>query len=754
MSKKILIDGSFPNQHRVALVNSQNKLEDLEYESSSIKPIKGNIYLAKISRIEPGLQAAFIDYGSGKNGFLPFSEIHPGYYHIPVADVQKINEKFSNLEKINPPETDFDDEHYQPDSDVKNNFDEDIDLEQLEKFVDEETNSELVIDNEANDLELDENNDEDEIPLYKQYKIQEVIKRGQIILVQAQKEERGNKGASFTSYISLAGKYSVLMPNNPKHHGISRKISHHKERNRLKNIISSLVGGDDQKFASIIVRTAGMGKSASEIKRDYEYLVNLWNHIREETLNSKAPSLIHVEEGIIQKTIRDMYDHKVNEIVVDGQEAYNSAIEFMKHILPNDVNKIKKHENLVPLFSAEDIEQQVSSLYQQSVNLPSGGYIVINPTEALTAIDVNSGKSILEKNIEETALKTNVEAAKEVARQMKLRDISGLVVIDFIDMYHLKHKKIVERLIKEYATRDKAKIQIGYISSFGLLELSRQRMRPSFLESHTKMCESCNGKGIIRDEEANSMLILRTIEDEIHKLDSDIVNIYAHSSTVLYILNNKRIEIAIVEEKYGVKLNFYIDSSASSDSFSIEKVSCPAFEEVLQNYDDESLDLDNTESDKENINSDKHVEQLDSKEINKDKSYSSKQKNKNNKQQTKQKTNTKNKENKSGKEKDVVSNSNLDDKNKSKQEDKETPSENKNNLGKKTTKKQDSKAKVKNNEKSSSSEKNSIEKIDKSNKVEETSPKSKDDNNAKTNTKRRRIVRKKSDNSEGSKDKA
>lgn len=571
MSKKILIDGTFVHQYRVALVNSQSKIEELEYETESINQIKGNIYLAKIVRIEPALQSAFIDFGGGKNGFLPFSEIHPDYYNIPVSD-RKQNHELHNLQAISAPSVNLEDTDESRVTEKE--LEKDPDIEQIKKFIEEEKEAE------ATQEVSDEKNDDkiEPLPLYKQYKIQEVIKKGQIILVQAQKEERGNKGASFTSYISLAGKYSVLMPNNPGHHGISRRISNSEERKRLRNIVTKLVSEEDSKFASIIVRTAGIGRSGPDIQRDYVYLVQLWNRIRETTLSSKAPAFIHVEEGIIQKTIRDVYDSSIEQIIVDGKEAYDNAINFIKHLLPNDINKVKLHNNLVPIFPFYGIEEQVASLYQQVVSLPSGGYIVINPTEALTSIDINSGKSTSEKNIEETALKTNVEAAKEIARQFRLRDISGLIVIDFIDMYEAKNRKIVERSIKEYTSRDKAKIQIGSISSFGLLEMSRQRLRPSFLESHTKMCHHCNGKGIVRDEEANSLVILRTIENELHQLTADIANVYAHTNIVLYLLNHKRLEIVNIEEKYGVKLNFLADNNATSDSFSIEKISLPTHE--------------------------------------------------------------------------------------------------------------------------------------------------------------------------------
>ncbi|MDX2050415.1 MAG: Rne/Rng family ribonuclease [Rickettsiaceae bacterium] len=573
MNKKILIDGTFPNQFRVALVGQNNKIENIEYQSSSASQIKGNIYLAKVARIEPGLQAAFIDYGSGKNGFLPFSEIHPGYYNIPIGDVEKYSNELSNLQSISEPTI----ANVDPSLDETcANFEEndaETDISTIEKIIDTDSSTEK--ESYSQEEESDKLNDEaiEPIALYKQYQIQEVIKKGQVILVQATKEERGNKGASFTSYISLAGKYSVLMPNNPGHIGVSRRISSGEERKRLKRIIESLLGGADAKIASLIVRTAGTGKSSGDIKRDYEYLVRLWNHIRELTLVSRAPALIHAEEEIIQKSIRDLFDSSVSNILIEGEEAYLSAVDCMSNILPEEINKISRYNDDAPIFSKFDVESQIASLYQQTVILPSGGYIIINPTEALTSIDVNSGKSTSERTIEQTALKTNVEAAKEIARQLRIRDISGLIVIDFIDMHEHRNRKIVERSLGEYVARDKAKIHLGNISSFGLFEMSRQRLRQSFLESHSKMCQNCNGKGIVRNEEANSMLILRTIENEVYNQKIEILNVYAHNDVVLFLLNNKRVEISLIEKKYSMKLNFYFDNEASSDSFSIEKVS-------------------------------------------------------------------------------------------------------------------------------------------------------------------------------------
>ena len=562
MAKRILVDATYPQETRVVLLNDNNQIEELEYETSSKQQIKGNIYLAKIVRIEPSLQAAFIEYGNEKNGFLPFSEIHPVYYHIPTSDRDKISADLQSIDRPNITQKDMADAN--------------------KKHSDDNSDAELLsLDGESDEIEPDsaQEGDEDiEKPksskenLYNQYKIQDVIKKGQIILVQAEKESRGNKGASFTSYISLAGKYCVLMPNSGGHNGISRKIANNEERRRLRSIIDELILESDKDKASLIIRTAGVRKSTYDIKRDYDYLVRLWNKIREVTLQSTAPAFIHMEDDILKKTIRDMCDHNVKEVLVQGEYARACAAEVMHNMLPSDANKIIGYTSKTPLFSKFGVEEQLSSLYQPISPLSSGGYIVINPTEALISIDVNSGRATSERSIEETAVRTNIEAAKEVARQLKLRDLSGLIVIDFIDMYESRNRKLVEKTLRDSLSRDKAKIQIGHISTFGLLEMSRQRLRSSFLESNTKMCNHCNGKGIVRADESNAMLILRTIEQEIFKTEVNIVNIYAHISPVMHLLNNKRHEIQLIEEKYNITLNFHHDVAATSDSFSIEKI--------------------------------------------------------------------------------------------------------------------------------------------------------------------------------------
>lgn len=566
MKKRILIDANFPTETRVAVLDKNNNIEAFEYDNEIKRPIKNNIYLAKVTRVEPSLQAAFIDYGDEKSGFLPFSEIHPDYFNIPVND-RKAHLK--SLSEITPPKIDSEDAMEKP-SELKSNKileNEEVDIDEIQQLVENKIQPDFDIDADENEIDIvNHKSDSDE----EDYKIQEVIKKGQILLVQATKEERGNKGASLTTYISLAGKYCVLMPNKPSQNGISRKIANSDERRRLKGIINSLTTDNDN--ASIIVRTAGAGHNSLDIKRDYEYLSKLWNKIREATLKSTAPSFIHQEDSIMLKSVRDLLDKHVKEVLVQGPEAYANCIKFVGDMMPTERNIVKEYKSKTPIFTKFRVEEQLTKLYQTNVQLPSGGYIVINPTEALTSIDVNSGRSTQERSIEEMALKTNMEAAREIARQARLRDLSGLLVLDFIDMSSNKNRKIVERTLREYMGKDKARIQMAPISTFGLLELSRQRLKPSFLEVNSIMCSHCSGKGIIRADEANSMLILRTIENEVFNSTYDVVNVYGVASSMIFLLNNKRTEINFVEQKYNIKLNFYIDKDATSDSYSIEKI--------------------------------------------------------------------------------------------------------------------------------------------------------------------------------------
>ncbi len=572
MKKRILIDANFPTETRVVLLDKNNQIEDVEYSSVNKKQVKGNIYLAKVTRVEPALQAAFVDYGDEKSGFLPFNEIHPDYYNILAQDKESTIPAPSWNELAPPEITSEDLTEKKRSSNINDITDADeIDISKIEKLVDEKIQSDFDIDAEDNEIESFSKEDVHS-DTRKACKIQEVIKKGQVLLVQVTKEERGNKGASLTTYISLAGKYCVLMPNKPSQNGISRKISNYDERKRLRDIINSLVSGRNKESSSVIARTAGAGHTSLDIKKDYEYLAKLWNRIREATLRANAPSFIHQEEGLILKTIRDMFDRNVREVTVQGSAAFNACVKFIKEIMPHALNSVKEYKSNTPIFTKFNVEDQLTKLYQPIVHLPSGGYIVINPTEALISIDVNSGKATSERNIEEMALKTNLEAAREVARQVKLRDLSGLLVLDFIDMLDTRNRKIVERTLREFLSRDKARIQTSHISMFGLVEMSRQRLRPSFLEVNSNICTHCSGKGVVRADESNSMLILRTIENEIYNNNYDIVNVYGIASSILYLLNNKREEVAFIEKKYSIKLNFYIDKDSTADSYSIEKI--------------------------------------------------------------------------------------------------------------------------------------------------------------------------------------
>lgn len=597
MKKRIIIDAQFPTETRVVLLDKKNNIENIEFSSANKKQIKSNIYLAKITRVEPSLQAAFVDYGDEKSGFLPFSEIHPDYYNLQSVNNKK--ESFIEKELITSKITSEDLAEKQNNSSFHDLLDSDeIDIKAIEKMVDDRMQSNINI--EAEEDEIDSFSQEIE-KSDKSYRIQEVIKKGQILLVQATKEERGNKGASLTTYISLAGKYCVLMPNKASHNGISRKISNNDERKRLKKIISDITA-DGPKTSSVIARTAGVGHTTLEIKRDYDYLAKLWNKIREATLKAQAPSFIHQEDGILLQTIRDMFDHNVSEIIVQGAEAYNACVKFMGDMMPTHVKFVKEYKNKVPIYTKFGIEEQLIKLYQPIAHLPSGGYIVINPTEALISIDVNSGKATGERNIEDMALKTNLEAAREIAKQARLRDLSGLLVIDFIDLSDGKNRKILERSLWEYFSKDKARIQTSAISTFGLLEMSRQRLRPSFLEMNSNMCSHCSGKGIVRADNSNAMLILRTVENEIYNGKFDSVNVYGGSSSIIHILNSKRTEISLIEKKYSIKLNFFIDNEATSDSYSIEKIRLseknknapvldePALQDTSEIYHEEVID--------------------------------------------------------------------------------------------------------------------------------------------------------------------
>ena len=537
MTKKILIDATHSEETRVAITEN-NILEDFEVESITKKEIKGNIYLAKVIRVEPSLQSAFVEYGGVKHGFLPFSEIHPDYFQIPIEDKKALLITSSDEEE---------DEDNNQDTGVETFSDDDDEI--AEKQAEEKRKL-----------------------LLKKYKIQEVIKSGQILLIQVEKEERGNKGAAITTYISLAGRYCVLMPNSNKRvkYGVSRKIPYGEERKELKNILKDLPISEGM---TVIARTAGCNRTYKDILGDYNYLINLWNNIRKTTLASTAPALIHEEGDLLHRTIRDMYKPDVDEILIEGDEGYRQAIEFAKQIGFDEIKKIKKYNDKAPLFIENKIEAQLEAVQNPIVKLPSGGYLVINPTEALTAIDVNSGRATKERNIEETALKTNIESAIEIGRQLRLRDMGGLVVVDFIDMLDPKHNQAVEQKMREALKKDRAKVQMAKLSQFGLMEISRQRLRPSFLEVGHKVCPHCLGTGFVPSVQTASINLLRHIEEELLKKTAKRIYVAVSSDVALYTLNQKRDDLLELEERYDTSIIINGDDNILNEkSFVLEKM--------------------------------------------------------------------------------------------------------------------------------------------------------------------------------------
>ena len=558
MAKKLLIDAKQPEETRVVLLNG-NRIEDFDQETTTKLQNKGNIYLARVTRVEPSLQAAFVEYGGTRHGFLAFSEIHPDYYRIPVEDRKALTEEMLNaedtsLDEVSNSQIDKDSEHT---NDLETNIDNSSEL----LVVDEKKEKPEII------SEEDEASSVNQTKIFKRYKIQEVISKRQILLVQVAKEERGNKGAALTTYISLAGRYCVLMPNTIRGGGVSRKISKIEDRKRLKSIIEEI---EMPAGMAVIIRTAGSDRTKAELKKDFSYLQNLWDTIREKTVKSTAPILINEEGNLIKRTIRDLYNNDVSEILVSGETAFNTARSYIKEMVPSQIKRVKNFKDTKnSIFQKYNVEKQLDSMYLPSVKLKSGGYIVINQTEALVAIDVNSGRSTKERNIEETALNTNLEAAEEVARQLKLRDLSGLIVIDFIDMEGYKNQHSVEKKLKEAMSSDRARIQIGRISHFGLLELSRQRLRPSVSENYFSTCGSCGGMGVIRSVESSALKVLRKIEDT--KIKNESLDIFVPSKIGMYILNEKRKSIAEIEEKLNINLSFQFDDQDSETDCKIER---------------------------------------------------------------------------------------------------------------------------------------------------------------------------------------
>ncbi|MFS3135011.1 Rne/Rng family ribonuclease [Gluconacetobacter sacchari] len=558
MTKRMLIDTTHAEETRVVVMDG-NRLEDYDVEASAKKQLKGNIYLAKVIRVEPSLQAAFVEYGGNRHGFLAFSEIHPDYYQIPVADREKLLALQEEEARTEETQAEDDTGDAPPVTDAVAEDAPEGEAEPLPETVGGETDT------------GDESLVQRRIARFlRNYKIQEVIRRRQVMLVQVVKEERGNKGAALTTYISLAGRYCVLMPNSLRGGGVSRKITSVADRRRLKDVIAEL---QIPRGMAMIVRTAGAQRPRPEIMRDCEYLLRLWDDIRDLTMNSVAPALIYEEASLIKRAIRDIYTRDVTEILVDGEPGWKSARDFMRMLMPQSAPKVKCwRDGAQPLFSHFNVEGLLDSMLSPTVQLRSGGYLVINQAEALVAIDVNSGRSTRERNIEETALRTNLEAADEVARQLRLRDLAGLIVIDFIDMESRKHNGMVERRLKDALRTDRARIQVGTISHFGLLEMSRQRLRPSITESSFTPCPHCQGTGIIRGTESAALHVLRAVEEEGARRRAAEITVHVAAEIALYVLNNKRAWLDEIEKRHKMRVVFSPDASLLPPQLRIERV--------------------------------------------------------------------------------------------------------------------------------------------------------------------------------------
>ena len=539
MTKRMLIDAIHPEETRVVVLND-NQIDEFDFESSTKSPLRGNIYLAKVTRVEPSLQAAFVEYGGNRHGFLAFNEIHPDYYQIPVSDREELLREQAEEDRENAASHDAE----SGDADNEDGEDNDQngeagDIEDVGGDAHEEASTPL-----------------NRRALYRKYKIQEVIKRRQIILVQVLKEERGNKGAALTTYLSLAGRYCVLMPNTARGGGISRKINNATDRKKLKTIVGKLDVPDGM---GLIVRTAGAQRTLAEIRRDWQYLWRLWENVREITVNSSAPALVYEEGNLIQRCIRDIYSKDFEEVVVSGADGYKLARSYMKLLMPSHARKVKQHTDTDALFRQTSVEDKLAAMFNPVVTLPSGGYLVINQTEALVAIDVNSGKSTREYSVEKTALATNLEAATEVARQARLRDLAGLLVIDFIDMDEGRNNRAVEKRLKEALKIDRARIQVGRISSFGLLEMSRQRMRSGVLEGSSETCPHCNGSGMLRSVESRALHVLRQIDERAGKFSEGVLTVHVPEDVATYLLNNKRTQLLDIETQTGLRVTVQAD---------------------------------------------------------------------------------------------------------------------------------------------------------------------------------------------------
>ncbi|EJF75898.1 ribonuclease E/G [Bartonella alsatica] len=582
MSNKMLIDASHPEETRVVVVHG-NTIEEFDFESEHKKQLKGNIYLARITRVEPSLQAAFVEYGGNRHGFLTFSEIHPDYYQIPMADRLALLEEEEkavvgdNYTDVSTEETNKNKKRSRKTKKDKrtNIMAADIETDMISEITTVDDAEEVFNVNVFHEgIEMVGAEDvREELPTYqrkqgRQYKIQEVIKRRQILLVQIIKEERGNKGAALTTYLSLAGRYSVLMPNTARGGGISRKITNIQDRKRLKEIVKELAV---PKGMGVILRTAGANRTKAEIKRDYEYLTRLWDTVRTLTLKSTAPCLVHEESNLIKRSIRDLYNKNINEILVSGDQGYREAKDFMRMLMPSHAKVVQPYREPIPIFVRNNIEIQLDKMLHPQVSLKSGGYIVINQTEALVAIDVNSGRSTKELSVEKTALQTNLEAAEEIARQLRLRDLAGLIVIDFIDMLEERNVKLVEKKLKDCLKSDRARIQVGHISHFGLLEMSRQRIRISVLESTTQPCPHCAGTGNVRSESSIALHVMRSIEEYLLHNPQHNITVRTPAATALYVLNHKRNILVNLEARFKLNISIEADDSIGTQHLIISK---------------------------------------------------------------------------------------------------------------------------------------------------------------------------------------
>jgi len=605
MTKRMLIDATHTEETRVAVLDG-DKLVEYDYESAYRKALKGSIFLAKVTRVEPSLQAAFVNFGGNRHGFLPFSEIHPDYFKIPIADREALLAEQEEAAAAEEAEQEAEDAAVDDDSDEGDDAPQEVieassgdrpdsgddqedgsDAEENADDSDDDDNKKKSRGRRSryprrggrgrrnNNSRRSEKYDDDEDNSYRsrfnlrrKYKIQEVIKRGQIMLVQASKEERGNKGAAVSTYLSLPGRYCVLMPNSPRAGGVSRKISNSKDRARMREIMREL---QLPKGMSVILRTAGLSRTKTEIKRDLDYLMRLWDNIREQTLESSAPALIYEEANLIKRAVRDIYTRDVDQVEVAGEEGYKTAKQFMKMMIPSHAKRVQYYkDDDLPLFQRYQAEQQIAEIGEVQVTLPSGGYLVINPTEALVSVDVNSGKSTKERHIEDTALRTNLEAAEEVARQLRLRDLGGLVVIDFIDMENRRNNAKVERCMRDSLSTDRARVQMSRISNFGLMELSRQRMNPALTESQYETCAHCAGVGKVRTADALSLMVLRALEEEGVKSRAANVIVSVRNEVALYLLNYKRRRLSTIEERYGFKVEIRVDEKMSGSDFRLE----------------------------------------------------------------------------------------------------------------------------------------------------------------------------------------